>query len=73
MVFLRSRYRLTPAEAALAVAVAEGTALRTYAEQRILSIHTVRYQMKQILAKTDCRTQADLVRLIIRGQPEPPD
>ncbi len=65
--FLRSRYGLTAAEAALAVAVANGTILRAYAERRCVSINTVRYQMKQILGKTDCRSQADLVRLVIRG------
>lgn len=68
---LRSRYRLTAAEAALAVAVAGGTSLREYAERRSLSIHTVRFQMKQILGKTDCRSQADLVRLIVGGAARP--
>jgi DNA-binding CsgD family transcriptional regulator len=68
---LRSHYRLTAAEAALAAAVAAGTALREYAERRCVSINTVRYQMKQILAKTDCRSQSDLVRLIIGGVAAP--
>jgi DNA-binding CsgD family transcriptional regulator/PAS domain-containing protein len=64
---LRDHYRLTAAEAAVAVAVASGTSLREYAERRSVSINTVRYQMKQILAKTDCRNQSDLVRLVIGG------
>jgi DNA-binding CsgD family transcriptional regulator len=57
-------YRLTPAEAALAEAVAAGETLREYAERKGRSIGTVRYQMKQVLAKTECHRQADLIRLI---------
>ena len=57
-------YGLTPAEAALAEAVAAGETLREYAERKGRSINTVRYQMKQVLAKTDCHRQADLIRLI---------
>lgn len=68
---LRSHYRLTAAEAALAVAFATGSSLREYAERRCVSINTVRYQMKQILAKTDCRNQADLIRLVVGGIPSP--
>jgi DNA-binding CsgD family transcriptional regulator len=56
-------YQLTAAEAALAEAVAAGETLREYAERKGRSIGTVRYQMKQVLAKTDCRRQADLIRL----------
>ena len=55
----------------MAVAVAEGSPLRDYAEQRGVSVNTVRYQMKQILAKTDCRSQSDLVRLVVRGAAAP--
>ncbi len=62
---LRMLYNLTPAEAALASAFSRGTSLREYAERRAISVETVRFQMKQILAKTDCRRQTDLVRLII--------
>ncbi|MFO1155114.1 MAG: helix-turn-helix transcriptional regulator [Rhodospirillales bacterium] len=69
---LRTRYRLTAAEASLAVAVAAGVSLREYAERRGVSIHTVRFQMKQVLAKTDCRSQADLVRLLVSGITPPP-
>ena len=61
---LRQQYRLTPAETALALAIAAGSTLREYAERRGVSIGTVRFQMKQVLAKTDCRRQSDLVRLV---------
>jgi DNA-binding CsgD family transcriptional regulator len=57
-------YRLTLAEAALAEAVAAGETLREYAERKGRSIGTVRYQMKQVLAKTECHRQADLIRLV---------
>lgn len=64
---LRREYRLTPAETELALAVAGGAALRDYADARGVTIGTVRFQMKQVLAKTECRRQADLVRLISGG------
>jgi DNA-binding CsgD family transcriptional regulator len=57
-------YGLTPAEAALAEAVVAGETLREYAERKGRSIGTVRYQMKQVLAKTECHRQADLIRLV---------
>jgi DNA-binding CsgD family transcriptional regulator/PAS domain-containing protein len=65
---LRTTYRLTQAETALALAVASGTVLQDYADQRGVTIGTVRFQMKQVLAKTDCRRQIDLVRLLSRGE-----
>jgi DNA-binding CsgD family transcriptional regulator/PAS domain-containing protein len=57
-------YGLTPAEAALAEAVVAGETLREYAERKGRSIGTVRHQMKQVLAKTECHRQADLIRLV---------
>jgi DNA-binding CsgD family transcriptional regulator len=64
---LRREYGLTPAETALAIAVAGGAALRDYADERGVTVGTVRFQMKQVLAKTECRRQSDLVRLIGGG------
>ncbi len=64
---LRRQYGLTPAETALALAVANGAALRDYADERGVTVGTVRFQMKQVLAKTECRRQTDLVRLISGG------
>ncbi|HYN39596.1 MAG TPA: hypothetical protein VES39_10120, partial [Rhodospirillales bacterium] len=64
---LRRQYGLTPAETALALAVASGAALRDYADERGVTVGTVRFQMKQVLAKTECRRQADLVRLVSGG------
>ena len=61
---VRAAFDLTPAEAALAVAVAGGETLRECAERRGVAIGTVRSQMKQVLGKTGCRRQVDLVRLV---------
>jgi DNA-binding HTH domain-containing proteins len=64
---LRRRFGLTPAEARLAQAIGQGSTTREYAEERGVSVGTARFQMKQVLAKTGCRRQSDLVRLIARG------
>lgn len=64
---VRTDFDLTPAEAALAVAVADGETLRQCADRRGVSIGTVRSQMKQVLGKTGCRRQADLVRVVGAG------
>jgi DNA-binding CsgD family transcriptional regulator len=60
-------YGLTPSEARLAVAVASGDSLETYALAREIAVSTARFQMKQVLAKTGARRQADLVRLLLTG------
>lgn len=61
---LHMLYGLTPAETALALAVGSGISLNDYAARRGVTVGTVRYQMKQVLAKTDCRRQGDLIRLL---------
>jgi len=55
---------LSPAEARLAKCIAEGGSVIAYASDHGLAEGTVRFQLKQVLAKTDCARQADLVRLI---------
>lgn len=61
---LRAIYRLTPAEADLALHLADGLTVGEYADLRSLSIETVRTMTKRILAKTSTRRQAQLVQLI---------
>ena len=61
---LAKLYKLTPAEARLATALASGMSARQYAEQGKLSIHYVRWLLKQVEAKTDTRRIADLIRLL---------
>jgi DNA-binding CsgD family transcriptional regulator len=61
---------LTPAETLLLAQLAGGKTLREAAERRRISVHTARNQVKHILHKTDCRRQAELLRLCLR--PDPP-
>jgi DNA-binding CsgD family transcriptional regulator len=63
-VVLRKLYNLTPAEGRLAMAIGSGISLKAYAEQNKLSIHYVRWLLKQVEAKTDTRRLADLIRLL---------
>lgn len=60
-------FNLTPTEAALAAAFAEGATQAELAEQRGISIHTVRTHFARIRDKLDARTLADLVRIVLRA------
>jgi DNA-binding CsgD family transcriptional regulator len=55
---------LTPAEAALATALAGDRTLRQYAEAAGITLNTARWTLKQILQKTGCRRQSELVALV---------
>jgi DNA-binding CsgD family transcriptional regulator/PAS domain-containing protein len=61
---LSTIYRLTPAEARLAAALAGGASLSGYSKQRGIAVGTARNQLKQVLSKTDTRNQSDLIRTI---------
>lgn len=63
---LQTRFSLTPAEAEVAWALHGGAALRQIADQRAVSINTVRNQVKSAMAKTGARRQADLILLVDR-------
>ncbi len=63
---LRTRFGLSPAEAQIAHAIANGTALRAIAAKRDTSIQTVRSQVKAIFRKTGATSQMRLVALILR-------
>jgi DNA-binding CsgD family transcriptional regulator len=56
---------LTPTEALLAVAIAEGKSLAEFAAARGCSEQTARTHLKRILDKTQARRQADLVRILL--------
>lgn len=60
-------FGLSPAESGLAAALAGGESVNDYAEARGVSLNTVRTQLKQALAKTGARRQAELVRLVLSG------
>jgi len=61
---LKAIFGLTGAEARLAAALVMGLTVADYVEETGLTDNTVRWTLKQIQAKTDCRRQADLVRLL---------
>ena len=56
-------FDLTPAEARLAAALADGSTVNAYAETSGLSQHTVRWTLKRLMMKAESERQADLVRL----------
>lgn len=58
---LQTTFRFTPAEAALAAALAAGASLADYAQQRSVALSTVRSQLKALYEKTDTRRQGELV------------
>ena len=58
-------FGLTPAEAALADALVRGATLEQFATRRGTSIHTVRGQLRALLAKTGTHRQAELVALLV--------
>jgi len=63
---LRAVYGLTPAEAAVAVAVASGEGLRAVAAAQGVTLATVRTQAQQVYRKTGVHGQAALARLVER-------
>jgi DNA-binding NarL/FixJ family response regulator len=60
-------YNMTPAEAALTEALCNGLTLAQFAEQRGVSMNTVRTQMKVAASKAGAKRQADLVRVVLTG------
>ncbi|MES0100656.1 hypothetical protein [Mesorhizobium sp. M0019] len=56
---------LSKAEAQLVDAIAAGNSLQQAAELRGVAISTVRQRMKSILSKTGCRTQSELIHLVL--------
>ncbi|WP_240790182.1 cupin domain-containing protein [Roseomonas sp. HF4] len=62
---LRQAFGLTVAEAAVAVGLLQGATLREIAEQRGVSVNTVRTLMSRLMDKTGTHRQADLIRLLM--------
>ena len=60
-------YGMTVAEARVAIAVAGGHTIASYAAARRLSRYTVRNQAHAAMSKAGVRRQADLVRLVLGG------
>lgn len=57
-------FGLTPTEACLLAALATGSSLEQYAQQRGVSVKTARVQVKSCLKKTGVQRQSELVRLV---------
>lgn len=64
---LRSIYQLTAAEAALAEALIEGKSLKVFADERGVTLNTVKSQLKQVTMKVGVKRQVDVVREILTG------
>jgi DNA-binding CsgD family transcriptional regulator len=64
---LESLYQLTHAEAELVRLVAEGRSLEQVADERGVTMNTVRSQLKQVFSKTDTNRQGELVHLVLAG------
>lgn len=61
---LRSVFGLTPAEARLAVGLANGQTLHGYADAANVSVETARCLLKRSMKKTGVHRQSEFVRLI---------
>ncbi|WP_150809083.1 helix-turn-helix transcriptional regulator [Pandoraea sputorum] len=61
---LKVLFGLSPMEARLAQALAEGRELTQYAQDANVAINTARTQLRHIFDKTGCRRQTDLLRLL---------
>jgi DNA-binding CsgD family transcriptional regulator len=62
---LRRLYRLTPAEASVAVEVLRGEAPKSIAEKMSVLPSTVRTQLLRVFEKTGVHRQADLGQLLL--------
>ncbi|HET8699840.1 MAG TPA: hypothetical protein VFO94_20325 [Gammaproteobacteria bacterium] len=62
---LRSRYRLTDAEARLAQRLVQGVTLREAASQGGVTYGTARFYLANIFEKTGTARQSDLVRMLV--------
>lgn len=57
-------YGLTPAEARLAVAIAQGQSLQDYAAQRAVTVNAARFLLKGVFRKSGATSQAQLASMI---------
>ncbi len=64
-----NQYHLTKAETRVAHHLLESRSLNEISKAHKVSIHTIRSQLKSIFQKTYCRSQSDLIKLILLSQP----
>lgn len=62
-----SAYRLTPAEAQVAVSIANGVAPSDIASSNEVAVSTVRSQLKAVYSKVGVNSQAELTKVILSG------
>ena len=62
---IREAFQLTSAEIDIVRALVEGLSVNEIAEARGRSVETVRSQLRSILAKTQTKTQAELIRITL--------
>jgi DNA-binding CsgD family transcriptional regulator len=61
---VRALFALSPAESRLTVALCQGRTVNEYAAIHGVSVGTARFQLKQVLAKTQAQRQSELVRRV---------
>jgi len=66
---LQALFDLSPMEASVAARIAAGQSVEQIAQADAKSAETVRNQVKSVLAKTGCRRQVDLARLLAQLVP----
>jgi DNA-binding CsgD family transcriptional regulator len=66
-------FRLTPAEARLAIRLAAGESIETVADKLGIAYETARNVLKSIFHKTETRRQGELIALLTRFSRRPKD
>lgn len=61
---VQALFSLSPAESRLTVALCQGRTVNEYAASHGVSVGTARFQLKQVLAKTQAQRQSELVRRV---------
>lgn len=64
---LQSLFDCTPAEANIAIELMHGLTAQDIADKKNISIHTVRQQIKSLLAKNGYRKQTELIAMLMRA------
>jgi DNA-binding CsgD family transcriptional regulator len=62
---VRKVFGLSQKETQVALALVEGQSIEDFAASRGVSVDTVRWHLKNIYRRTGCKSQADLVRLVL--------
>jgi DNA-binding CsgD family transcriptional regulator len=68
---VQSLFDLTPAEACVARSLAAGDTVEAIATSRRVSQNTIRAHVRDILEKTGCNRQVDMIALLIRETARP--